>query len=125
MKRLQPGEQVLIIDAGDATIDISTYKVLGSRPLQVEELCEPKRESGRSSWWFFCSIASVLGLIQGGDLVTMRATEAVRGAFCHSTYKPITQSATRDAGGLEIQHPREPGSVFPGVRQRGKENLFE
>jgi len=42
---LQIGEQVLIIDAGGGTIDISTYKVLNNRPLQVEELYEPKCES--------------------------------------------------------------------------------
>ena len=41
----QPGEQVLIIDAGGGTIDISTYTVLNNRPLQVEELYEPKCES--------------------------------------------------------------------------------
>jgi len=45
MTRLQPGEQVLIIDAGGGTIDISTYKVVSNGPLQVEELCEPKCES--------------------------------------------------------------------------------
>ena len=39
---LQPDEQVLIIDAGGGTIDISTYKVLSDEPLQVEELYEPK-----------------------------------------------------------------------------------
>jgi len=44
----QPGEQVLIIDAGGGTIDISTYKVLSSGPLRVEELYEPKCESNPS-----------------------------------------------------------------------------
>ena len=39
---LQAGEQALIIDAGGGTIDISTYKVLSSRPLRVEELYEPE-----------------------------------------------------------------------------------
>jgi len=38
----QRGEQVLIIDAGGGTIDVSTYKVLGNGPLRVEELHEPK-----------------------------------------------------------------------------------
>ena len=39
---MQPGEQVLIIDAGGGTIDISTYKVIGNGPLKVEELSVPK-----------------------------------------------------------------------------------
>ena len=41
----QAGEQVLIIDAGGGTIDISTYKVLSSGPLRVEELYAPECES--------------------------------------------------------------------------------
>ena len=45
MTRSQPGEQVLIIDAGGGTIDISTYTILDNRPLQVEELYEPECES--------------------------------------------------------------------------------
>ena len=44
--RSQPGEQVLIIDAGGGTIDISAYTVINSRPLQVEELYEPECKSG-------------------------------------------------------------------------------
>ena len=46
--RSQPGEQVLIIDAGGGTIDISTYAVLNNRPLRVEELYESKCESDLS-----------------------------------------------------------------------------
>ena len=45
LTRSQPCEQALIIDAGGGTIDISTYTVLGSGPLQVEELYEPQCES--------------------------------------------------------------------------------
>jgi hypothetical protein len=48
LTRSQPGEQTLIIDAGGGTIDISTYKVLSNGPLRVEELYEPKCESGPS-----------------------------------------------------------------------------
>ena len=40
--RSQPGEQILIIDAGGGTVDISTYKVLSDTPLRVEELYESK-----------------------------------------------------------------------------------
>jgi hypothetical protein len=49
----QRGEQVLIIDAGGGTIDISTYTVLNNRPLQVEELYEPQCELDRSRWQTF------------------------------------------------------------------------
>ena len=49
LTRLQPGEQVLIIDAGGGTIDISSYTVLGNGPLKVEELSEPKCEWCQSS----------------------------------------------------------------------------
>jgi hypothetical protein len=49
----QPGEQVLIIDAGGGTIDISTYKVLSNGPLQVEELYEPKCEPDQPHWQIF------------------------------------------------------------------------
>ncbi|KAF9648388.1 hypothetical protein BDM02DRAFT_3187151 [Thelephora ganbajun] len=59
-KDLKPGEQVLIIDAGGGTIDISTYEVLNDEPLQIEELYEPK-----------C-------LVQGAELVTIRATTMVQ-----------------------------------------------
>ena len=45
---LKVGEQALIIDAGGGTIDISTYKVLNTRPLRVEELYEPQCESDPS-----------------------------------------------------------------------------
>ena len=48
LTRSQPGEQVLIIDAGGGTIDFSTYTVLNSGPLQVEELYEPECELGES-----------------------------------------------------------------------------
>lgn len=51
MTRSQPGEQVFIIDAGDRTIDISTYTVLNNRPLQVEELYEPMCEPDQPWWW--------------------------------------------------------------------------
>ena len=44
----QRGEQALIINAGGGTIDISTYKVINTGPLRVEELYEPKCESDSS-----------------------------------------------------------------------------
>ena len=74
---------------------------------------------------FSRSIAFVLGLVEGGELVTMRATEKVQGAFQHSTCGPINQPAARDVEGLWTRYSREPGSIFPEVRRWGKEGLFE
>ena len=45
----QPGEQVLIINAGGGTIDINTYEVIDDSPVQVEELHEPDCELN-GSW---------------------------------------------------------------------------
>ena len=44
------------------------------------------------------SIAFVLGLVEGGELVTMRAADMVRGVFQHPTCKPINQPVTRVVG---------------------------
>ena len=49
-------------------------------------------------------MASVLGLVQGGEFVTVRATEMVRGTFYNSTYRTITQPAARDVEGIKIFH---------------------
>ena len=40
--RLKPGHKVLIVDAGGGTIDISSYTVNSTSPLEVEEFQEPK-----------------------------------------------------------------------------------
>ena len=39
---LQPGHKVLVVDAGGGTIDVSSYTVKSTMPLQVEESHEPK-----------------------------------------------------------------------------------
>ena len=79
---LQPDEQVLIIDAGGGTIDISTYKVLSDQPLKVEELYEPQCESNRHNYGCFLRpITLVLGLGQGAEFVTARATAMAEGSF--------------------------------------------
>ena len=77
----QAGEEVLIIDAGGGTIDISTYKVLNDEPLQVEELYEPECEFGRLQWQIFRLRVLILGLLQGGEFVTARARAMVQSAF--------------------------------------------
>ena len=74
---------------------------------------------------FFRSIAPALGLFQGGEFVTMRATETVRGTFQRSTHRLMTQPAPRDVAGFPVEHPREVGSIFSEVRRRGKEGLLE
>ena len=81
LTRLQPGEQVLIVDAGGGTIDISTYKVLNTRPLRVEELYEPKCELDGLRYPIFCLRVPFLGLLQGGEFVTARARAMVQGAL--------------------------------------------
>jgi len=81
LTRSQAGEQVLIIDAGGGTVDISTYVVISNGPLHVEELYEPTCESAPSRYQVFRSIPSILGLIQGGELVTARAAAIVQGTF--------------------------------------------
>ena len=70
----------MIVDAGGGTIDISTYEVIDNWPLEVEELYESKCELGQQSWQNFHWTAFVPGLVQGGELVTVRATEMVRSA---------------------------------------------
>lgn len=67
-KDIKPAEQVLIIDAGGGTIDISTYTVVNDAPLQVEESCEPD-----------C-------ILQGGEFVTARARAMVQEKWKNSKY---------------------------------------
>jgi len=121
----QPGEQALTIDAGGKTIDISTYKVLSTGPLQVEELYEPERESCPSRLQISYLIAFISGLVQGGELVTVRAADMVKGVFIHSIHRPIAQPATREVEAFQPRHPQRPGSIFPEVRRRGEGDLFD
>jgi len=65
---------------------------------------------------FFRSTAFVLGLIQGAEFVTIRATEMVKGASYHYIHRLTTQPAARDVEGFPVPHPRELDSVFPEVR---------
>jgi hypothetical protein len=39
--RFKPGHKVVIIDAGGGTVDISSYTVNSTSPLEVEEFHEP------------------------------------------------------------------------------------
>jgi len=115
----------LIIDAGGGTIDISSYKVLNNEPLQVEELYEPQCESELSQLQVFSSKSSISGIVQGGEFVTVRATEMANGMPKHSTHRQIVQPATREVKGFEIQHTRGPGIISPEVRRRGEEGVFD
>ena len=92
----------MIIDAGGGTIDISTYKVLSNGPLQVEELYEPKCESDLLQWYVSLSKRTISGFVQGGELVTVRATEMVKGMPRHSTHGLIAEPTTREVEGFEI-----------------------
>ena len=71
----------MIIDAGGGTIDISTYKVLSTEPLQVEELYEPECELDELRYQIPYLRTLFVGLLQGGEFVTARAREMVQGAF--------------------------------------------
>ena len=76
----------------------------------------PSVSQVNSNAGFFRSTAFVLGLVQGAEFVTIRATEAVKGTFYYSTHRLMTQPATREVEGFPVPHPRELGSVFPEVR---------
>ncbi|KAF9650957.1 hypothetical protein BDM02DRAFT_3184899 [Thelephora ganbajun] len=65
---LNPGHKVLIVDAGGGTIDISSYTVNSTSPLEVEEFQEPK-----------C-------FYQGGEVVTARAREYAEGRLKNSKF---------------------------------------
>ena len=45
-------------------------------------------------------VTFVLGLYQGAEIVTARATEMVKGTFSHSIQFQITQLPQRDVGGF-------------------------
>ena len=40
--RFKPGHKVLVVDAGGGTVDVSSYTVKSTSPLEVEEFHEPK-----------------------------------------------------------------------------------
>jgi len=65
---------------------------------------------------FFRSTTFVLGLVQGGELVTARATALIKGPFRHSGLGPITQLAAREVEGLQVRYPRGSGNIFPEIR---------
>lgn len=75
----QRGDKVLIVDAGEETIDISSCTVANDEfPLQVEELFQPKcGDSTKVS----CPATETFsqGLLQGGKFVTARAREMISG----------------------------------------------
>ena len=48
---------------------------------------------------------SIPGIVQGGEFVTVRATEMVKGMTKHSTRMPMAEPASREIEEFEIQHP--------------------
>jgi len=46
-------------------------------------------------WQVFSFKPSTPGFVQGGELVTVRATEMVKGMPKHSTHRPIAELAQR------------------------------
>jgi len=71
------------------------------------------------------SITFIPGLVQGGELVTVRATDTIKSMLKYFTHRPIAQRATRKVKALQIQHPSGLGIIFPEVRRRFKEGLFD
>ena len=60
-------------------------------------------------------MAKQFGLVEGRELVTMRATEKVKGAFQHPTCRPINQPTTRDVEGLIVLSRISQVSVYNEV----------
>jgi len=52
---------------------------------------------------FFSLIPFFLGLVQGGEFVTARATAMVKGTFQHSSPRTIPQLAVRELEGFQIE----------------------
>ena len=46
----KPGHKVIVIDAGDSTVDISAYTVKSISPLEVEEFMEPQCDGPPDIW---------------------------------------------------------------------------
>ena len=63
-------------------------------------------------------------MVQGGELVTARATAAVKGPAWQCTHRLIAHPEIRKVEIFQVQHPRRPGIVFPEVRRGGEEGLF-
>ena len=65
----------------------------------------------------FYPLKLIPGLVQGGELVTARATTVVKGAYKRYITDPlITHPTDRETEVFQVQHPRRPGSVLPEVR---------
>ena len=54
---------------------------------------------------FSRSISSISGFVEGGELVTVRATEVVKGMVKHSAHGPIAEPVAREVEEFQIQHP--------------------
>ena len=77
--RFKPGHKVFVIDAGGGTIDISSYNVTSTSPLEVEEFHEP-RCGGLP-----CDLNTLtdgeIGFYQGGEVVTASVRAYAKGEF--------------------------------------------
>lgn len=75
----KPGHKVFTIDAGGGTIDISSYSVTSTSPLEVEEFVEQKCEGPPFDPNTLTH--KEIGFYQGGEVVTSRAREYAEGGF--------------------------------------------
>jgi len=108
LTRSQPDEQVLIIDAGGGTIDISTYKVLSSGPLQVEELYQPECERINRNARFLPFDSSFYRLIPGRRV---RYSEGESdGTRCVLTFGSFDDCSAYKQGSSERPNSTPPGT---------------
>jgi len=56
-------------------------------------------------WRVFSFKSSIPGFVQGGELVTVRATEMVKGMPKQSTRELVAEPVIREVEGFEIRHP--------------------
>ena len=105
LTRSQVGEQILVIDAGGGTIDVSTYMILGNWPLRVEELNESECEWNESQ----CQTSPFdISYSRLAPRWRVRYGEGEgdgpRCVFWYSSHRPIAQPPTREVVGFQIQH---------------------
>jgi hypothetical protein len=91
--RFKPGHKVLVVDAGGGSIDISSYNVKSTSPLEVEEFQEPTCEGLPCNPYILTN--EEIGSYQGGEVVTARFRDWAESKLksilccCSSSYAPV------------------------------------
>lgn len=77
------GRNIVVIDAGGGTIDLSAYSITSATPLSVSELFAPECKFFGLLFHFAQMLTlHLLGLMQGSEFVTFRAGDYIRGNSC-------------------------------------------